>query len=48
MKISKDIVAKGTDISKWQGTVDFVKMKQEGIAFVIIRAGYGDLLLKHY
>jgi len=42
MKISKDIVAKGTDISKWQGTVDFVKMKQEGIAFVIIRAGYGE------
>lgn len=42
MKINKDIVIKGTDISKWQGNVDFVKMKQEGIAFVIIRAGYGE------
>lgn len=42
MKISKDIVTKGTDISKWQGIVDFVKMKQEGIVFVIIRAGYGE------
>ncbi len=42
MKISKDIVIKGTDISKWQGIVDFVKMKQEGIVFVIIRAGYGE------
>lgn len=42
MKISKDIIIKGTDISKWQGTVDFIKMKQEGIAFVIIRAGYGE------
>ena len=42
MKISKDIVIKGTDISKWQGNVDFVKMKQKGIVFVIIRAGYGE------
>lgn len=42
MKINKDIVTKGTDISKWQGIVDFVKMKQEGIVFVIIRAGYGE------
>ena len=42
MKISKDIVIKGTDISKWQGNVDFVKMKQEGITFVIIRTGYGE------
>lgn len=42
MKISKDIVIKGTDISKWQGNIDFIKMKQEGITFVIIRAGYGE------
>lgn len=31
----------GCDISKYQGKVDFFKMKKAGIKFVIIRAGYG-------
>lgn len=42
MKLNNTIIVKGTDISKWQGAVDFVKMKQMGIEFVIIRAGYGE------
>ena len=30
---------KGIDISKWQGNVDFKKVKADGIQFVIIKAG---------
>jgi len=30
---------KGIDISKWQGNVDFNKVKADGIQFVIIKAG---------
>lgn len=32
---------KGIDVSKWQGNIDFKKVKESGIQFVIIRAGYG-------
>ena len=32
----------GIDISKYQGIVDFKKVKDSGIKFVIIRAGYGQ------
>lgn len=32
---------KGIDISKWQGEIDFNKVKKDGIKFVIIRAGSG-------
>ena len=32
---------KGIDVSKWQGTIDFRKVRESGIEFVIIRAGYG-------
>lgn len=31
---------KGIDISTWQGTVDFAKVKADGIQFVILREGY--------
>lgn len=31
---------KGIDISKWQGSVDFNKVKNDGIQFVILREGY--------
>lgn len=43
MKIVIDRESKmlGCDISKYQGKVDFFKMKKAGISFVIIRAGYG-------
>lgn len=32
---------KGIDVSKHNGTIDFKKVKESGIKFVIIRAGYG-------
>lgn len=32
---------RGVDISKWQGNVDFRKVKDTGIQFVIARIGYG-------
>ena len=31
----------GIDVSKWQGTIDFNKVKASGKEFVLIRAGYG-------
>ncbi len=31
----------GIDISKWNGTIDFCKVKNSGVEFVIIREGYG-------
>lgn len=34
-------IHKGMDISRYQGTVDFEKVKKSGIEFVMIRAGYG-------
>lgn len=33
---------KGIDVSKWQGAIDWNKVKAAGIQFVIIRAGYGN------
>ncbi len=32
---------KGIDVSKWQRNIDFQKVKNDGIDFVIIRIGYG-------
>lgn len=32
---------KGIDVSKWQGKIDFNKVKKAGYDFVIINAGYG-------
>lgn len=34
---------KGIDVSVWNGNVDFKKIKDAGIDFVIIRAGFGRL-----
>lgn len=33
---------KGIDVSKHNGTIDWVKVKNDGIKFVIIRGGYGN------
>lgn len=33
---------KGIDVSEWQGQINFDRVKQSGIQFVIIRAGYGN------
>jgi len=35
-------VVKGIDVSKWQGKIDFNKVKKSGIEFVIIKAGGSD------
>lgn len=32
---------KGIDVSKWNGDVDFAKVKADGIKFVMLRAGLG-------
>lgn len=33
---------KGVDVSKWQGKIDWERVKKAGIQFAIIRAGYGQ------
>lgn len=33
---------KGIDVSQWQGTIDWTKVKAAGIEFAMIRAGYGQ------
>lgn len=38
----------GCDISYYQGDIDFVAMKKAGIKAVIIRAGYGTTIDKHF
>ena len=32
---------KGIDVSKWQGNIDWAKVKNSGVDFAIIREGYG-------
>jgi lysozyme len=32
---------KGIDVSKWQGNIDWIKVKNDGVVFAIIRATYG-------
>ena len=32
---------KGIDVSKWNGNINFKKVKETGISFAIIREGYG-------
>lgn len=34
--------AKGIDVSKWQGNIDWAKVKNAGIKFAMIRLGYGS------
>jgi GH25 family lysozyme M1 (1,4-beta-N-acetylmuramidase) len=34
---------RGIDVSKWNGSIDFTKVKNSGYDFVIIRAGYGKV-----
>lgn len=40
--ISEDVVA-GIDVSKWNGKIDWEKVKNAGVKFVIIRCGYRGL-----
>lgn len=41
LTLNTHMCLQGCDISKYQGKVDFFKMKKSGIRFVILRAGYG-------
>src|SRR5574344_2279160 len=36
-----NMATKGIDISVWQGAIDFNAVRNSGVDFVIIRAGYG-------
>lgn len=38
--IEKKEIAKGIDVSSWQGEINFAKVKQSGIDFIIIRCGF--------
>lgn len=38
----KDTTVKGIDVSKWQGEIDWNKVKADGIKFAMIRLGYGS------
>lgn len=40
--VAKEVKAEGIDVSKWQGKIDWVKVKNSGIDFAIIRIGYRD------
>ena len=40
-KYKQDNTKIGIDISTWQGTVDFDKLKEAGVEFVFIRVGWG-------
>lgn len=37
-----DTTVKGIDVSKWQGEIDWKKVKAAGIKFAMIRLGYGS------
>lgn len=40
-KLSGDVLAMGIDMSQWQGKVDWNKIKDSGVSFVMLRLGYG-------
>lgn len=37
-----DTTVKGIDVSKWQGEIDWAKVKASGVKFAMIRLGYGS------
>lgn len=39
--INSNYIEKGIDVSTWQGQIDWLKVKKDGIDFAIIRAGFG-------
>lgn len=40
-KLSKQVVTMGIDVSVWQGDINWIKLKNTGVDFVMIRLGYG-------
>lgn len=39
--LSKDVITIGIDMSQWQGSVNWKKIKSAGVDFVMLRIGYG-------
>ena len=46
--LSLNPIEKGIDVSKWNGDIDWKKVKADGIDYVIIRAGYGNSTVDPY
>ena len=46
-QVIEGAIRKGIDVSKWQGNIDWEKVKASGIDFAIIRCGYGNNLTKY-
>lgn len=42
--MAKNIFSQGIDVSKWQGRIDWQRVKAAGVQFAILRAGYGDTI----
>lgn len=40
-KLSHRVLTVGIDVSEWQGTINWEKVKESGVDFVMIRIGYG-------
>ena len=40
-KLKNGAVAMGIDVSQWQGTIDWSKLKKTDVSFVMLRLGYG-------
>lgn len=40
--VNKPVNVKGVDVSKWQGNIDWKKVKASGIEFAMLRLGYGS------
>ena len=41
-------IEKGIDVSKWNGNIDWNKVKADGIDYVIIRGGFGNSTVDEY
>lgn len=41
-------IHKGIDVSKWQGVIDWEKVKADGVEFAMLRAGYGQGNIDEY
>lgn len=39
-EFSKTPLMAGIDVSKWQGDIDFAKLKEDGVEFVMVRLGF--------
>lgn len=39
---SKTVLARGIDVSKWQGRIDWAKVQADGVEFAMIRLGFAD------